>query len=439
MAHVVVIGAGLGGLPTAYELRHHLPAEHKVTLISDKPKFTFVPGLIRVGLNMDPPLEHIQLDLDSLAKKHGLEFICGHITQFDPQERYLIIDGQTIHFDYAALATGASFAYDEAPGLGPHDGYTQSVCTPEHALQAQAAWIEFLKDPGPIVVGAMPGAGCFGPAYEFVLMAEWEVRRLGLRDRVKLTYITPEPYAGHLGVGGVKNAEKLTGDLMRSRGVDIIDNAAITEVKPDAVVLSDGRHIPFKYSMILPAFRGAKFIRDTPGLGNPRGFVPVLPTYQHPDFPAIYALGVAVKLDQPDKTPVPISMPKSGEMTEVMGVAVAYNIAVELGAIPKPYMTPTLEALCFAEFGNTGILYIAAPVVPDPEVGKRRHSLALKGKWVMWVKAIFEEYFMLKMRFGLGLPWFEEFGLRWIFQLSLFKNLPKDFRPSVKKPPTPVG
>ncbi|MGC9524315.1 MAG: NAD(P)/FAD-dependent oxidoreductase [Limnospira sp.] len=438
MAHVVVIGAGLGGLPTAYELRHHLPAEHKVTLISDKPEFTFIPGLIRVGLNLNP-LEHIQLELEPLARRHGLDLICGHITHFDPENRYLIVDGQTLEFDYAAIATGASLAFDEAPGLGPHGGYTQSVCTPDHAVEAREAWLEFLKDPGSLVVGAMPGAGCFGPAYEFLLMADWELRRLGLRDRVTLTYITPEPYAGHLGVGGVKYAEELTGDLMRSRGVEIIDNAAITEVEPDTIILSDGRRIPFKYSMILPAFRGAKFIRETPRLGNEKGFIPVGPTYQHPEFPAVYALGVAVHLEQPDKTPVPIGLPKSGEMTEVMGVAVAHNIAIELGAISEPHLTPTLEALCFAEFGDTGILYIAAPVIPDPEVGKRRHSLALKGPWVNWAKAAFEEYFLLKMRFGLGLPWFEKFGLRLLFRLSLFKNLPKNFRQSVEKSTTAVG
>ncbi len=45
MAHIVVIGAGLAGLPTAYELRHLLPRQHKITLLSNTPKFTFLPSL----------------------------------------------------------------------------------------------------------------------------------------------------------------------------------------------------------------------------------------------------------------------------------------------------------------------------------------------------------------------------------------------------------
>jgi sulfide:quinone oxidoreductase len=71
MAHVVVIGAGLGGLPTAYELSQLLPSQHRGTLISDQPKFTFTPGLVRVALDVDL-LNHFQLDLDPYAGHLGI-------------------------------------------------------------------------------------------------------------------------------------------------------------------------------------------------------------------------------------------------------------------------------------------------------------------------------------------------------------------------------
>ncbi|VEP13068.1 Sulfide-quinone reductase [Hyella patelloides LEGE 07179] len=423
MANVVVIGGGLGGLPTAYELRYYLSKEHTVTLISDKPQFTFIPGLIRVALNLNP-LEHIQLDLSQLAQWHGIEWISGKVTALNPQTKEITVeDNQTINYDYLAIATGASLAFEEIPGLGPHGGYTQSVCTPDHALQARSAWLEFLENPGSLVVGAMSGAGCFGPAYEFVLMADWELRRHRIRDKVDITYLTPEPYIGHMGVGGVKNAQELTQELMAQRGIKAIANTRITHIDAQNISLADGRQFPFKYAMILPSFRGVEFLREVPELTNEKGFIPVLPSQRHPDFPAIYALGVGVHLEQPEKTPVSIGLPKSGQMTEAMGVAVAHNIAVELGAIRSPLTKPTLEALCFAEYGNTGIAYIAAPVLPDPVTGKRRYSYAVRGRWVNWVKAAFEEYFLLKMRFGLGMPWFEKLGLRLLFGLSMLKSL----------------
>jgi sulfide:quinone oxidoreductase len=424
MANVVIIGAGLGGLPAAYELRHLLPSQHTVTLISEQPTFTFIPGLVRVALDLDP-LEHFQLELSPLAQQHGLELINSKVTALDPQTKRITLEkGETIDYDYGVIATGPGFAFDRVPGLGPHGGYTHSICSATHAQEARAAWLRFLDNPGPLVVGAAPGAGCFGPAYEFVLMADWILRRKGLRDRVSLTLVTPEPYAGHLGVGGVTNAKELTQALLHKRGVNIIDNAAITAIDTNTITLDDGQKLPHQYAMILPAFRGVKFILDAPGLGDDKGFIPILPTQQHPGFPEIYGLGVSVSLAQPDKPRVPIGLPKSGQMTEAMGMAVAHNIAVELGAIQAPLKLPTLEAICFAEFGDTGILYVAAPVLPDPVTQERHRAYAVQGKWVVWAKTAFEQYFMTKMRRGVAVPWFERLGLKTMFGVDLVKSVP---------------
>lgn len=423
MAHVVVIGAGLGGLPTAYELRQLLPSQHQVTLISDQPKFTFIPGLARVGLAIDP-LDHFQLDLEPLAQRHNVALVKSKVTALDPHSRRITLEnGNALDYDYVAIATGPSFAFDAIPGLGPHGGYTHSICSPSHALAAREAWLQFLENPGPLVVGAAPGAGCFGPAYEFILMAEQILRKQGLRDRATLTLVTPEPYVGHLGVSGVKNAQKLTAALLRKRSIEVITNTAITAISRNSITLDDGRTLPQQYAMILPAFRGASFIQGTPGLGNEKGFIPVLPTHQHPDFPSVYALGVGVSLSQPEQFRVPIGLPKSGQMTEAMGMAVSHNIAVQLGALQKPLQTPTLEAICFAEFGETGILYVAAPVLADPATGKRRYSYAVQGKWVVWGKALFEQYFMTKMRLGAAVPWYERLGLRALFGVDLVRPI----------------
>jgi sulfide:quinone oxidoreductase len=424
MARAVVIGAGLGGLPAAYELRHHLPPDCDVTLIAGEPQFTFIPGLVQVALG-HKPLEHVQLDLHALARRHRLTLVDRPVTAVDPAGRRITVaGGETVDYDQVLIATGAALAFDLIPGLGPHGGHTQSICTPEHALQAREAWRRFLEEPGPLVVGAAPGAGCFGPAYEFVLMADHDLRRRGLRDRVPITYVTPEPYVGHLGVSGVKNARELTTQLMAERGIEVIDSMRITAVEPQRLLLEDGRALPFGYAMVLPSFRGVSFIRDCPGLGDEKGFIPVDATMRHPAFPGVYAAGVSVKLAQPDPTPIPIGLPKSGQMTEAMATAAAHNIAVEMGALQGPLQVPTLEALCFAEFGSTGIAYIAAPVVPDPKTGRRRTAYAVRAPWVVWAKAAFEEYFMLKMRYGAGLPWFERLGLRALFRLRLFRPAP---------------
>jgi len=50
MAHVVVLGAGTGGMPAAYELRAELGNEHKVTVVNASEDFQFVPSNPWVGV-----------------------------------------------------------------------------------------------------------------------------------------------------------------------------------------------------------------------------------------------------------------------------------------------------------------------------------------------------------------------------------------------------
>ncbi|WP_421656577.1 hypothetical protein [Leptothermofonsia sp. ETS-13] len=107
--------------------------------------------------------------------------------------------------------------------------------------------------------------------------------------------------------------------------------------------------------------------------------MPILPTYQHPNYPTIYSVGVIVQLLIPEQTPLPVGVPKTGQMTEAMGMAVAHNIAIALGVLSAQPVTPTLEAICFADFGDTGILFLANPVLPNPTTGKRHQSIAMQG------------------------------------------------------------
>ncbi|MDB9524664.1 FAD/NAD(P)-binding oxidoreductase [Oscillatoria sp. CS-180] len=421
MAHVVVIGAGLGGLPTAYELRHLLPDPHQVTVISKAPTFTFIPSLPWVALGVTS-LESIQIQVEPNLTSRRIGWVQGEVDQLDPVRRLVWVGERRITYDYLVVAPGAELALDAVPGLGPDGGYTQSVCNAHHAHMAKAAWQQFLQQPGPLVVGAVPGASCFGPAYEFALLADRHLRKLGLRDRVPITFVTPEPYAGHLGIGGMANSAQLVTNLMTERHITVIENRAIAAIEPDCLHLGDGRTLPFAYSMLLPPFRGARFLREVAGLADSKGFMPTLPTYQHPNYPSIYSVGVIVQLQPPEQTPLPVGVPKTGQMTEAMSMAVAHNIAIALGVMSSQPVTPTLEAICFADFGDTGILFLADPVLPHPETEKRRRSVALRGIWVSWMKTAFEKYFLMKMRFGSAVPWFERLGLRGV-GLSLTERI----------------
>ncbi|MFT0796908.1 sulfide:quinone reductase, partial [Synechococcus sp. H70.1] len=135
-----------------------------------------------------------------------------------------------------------------------------------------------------------------------------------------------------------------------------------------------------------------------------------------------YAGGVVTQLAPSETTPLPVGVPKTGQMTEAMGMAVAHNIALRLGALRGEPVSPTLEAICFADFGDTGILFLADPVLPV--LGRRRRALAVQGPWVSWLKSAFEHYFLAKMRWGWAVPWFERLSLQRV-GLSLIEPISK--------------
>jgi sulfide:quinone oxidoreductase len=152
------------------------------------------------------------------------------------------------------------------PGAGPHGGHTHSVCTVDHA--EKFFWKddqEFLKNPGPVVIGAMPMASCFGPAYEFTFILDADLRKRKLRHKVPITYVTSEPYIGHLGLGGVGDSKSMLESEMRNHDIKWITNAKTTKVEAGKMFvtqLDDLGHVykehevPFKLSMMLPAFKG---------------------------------------------------------------------------------------------------------------------------------------------------------------------------------------
>ena len=235
MSHVVIIGAGTGGVPAAYDIRQQLSDEHQVTLINASEKFQFVPSnpWIAVGWR---EADDITVALEPPLTKRNIDFIAQSVERIEPDEdRITLADGETVDYDYLVIATGPKLAFEEIPGLGP-EGHTQSICTLKHALQAHDAYQQFLRNPGPIVVGAAQGASCFGPAYEFSLILDADLRKRKLRDKVPMTFITSEPYIGHMGLGGVGDSKGIMESELRQHHIKWFTNAAINSVEPGGII-----------------------------------------------------------------------------------------------------------------------------------------------------------------------------------------------------------
>ncbi len=412
--HVVILGAGLGGAMAAFEIRAALGDRAQVTVISESDRFHFVPSNPWVAVHWRTR-KAIEVALPPVFRKRGIAFHNVGAERVHPAGNSVSLrDGTSISYDYLVIATGPDLAFDEIPGLGPLAGHTQSICHVSHAETAALAFDALAAAPGPIVVGAVQGASCFGPAYEFALILDTELRRRKVRDQVPMTFVTSEPYIGHLGLDGVGDTKGLLESELRQRHIKWITNARVTSVDPGRMnveeVAEDGsvkasHGLDFAFSMMLPAFRGVPAVRDIEGLTNPRGFILVDRHQANPTFPNIFALGVCVAIPPTGKTPVPVGVPKTGFMIESMVTAIAHNLKERIDG-QAPTHEATWNAICLADFGDGGVAFVAQPQIPPRNV-----NWSASGKWVHLAKVGFEKYFLAKVRRGESEPFYEKLAL----------------------------
>lgn len=415
MSHIAIMGAGIGGVPAAYELRDKLGKDHDITVIGTSDRFQFVPSNPWVAVGWRKP-EAISVPLAAPMKKRGIRFVANPVTAIDPGANSLTLaDGEILNYDYLVITTGPDLAFDAVPGLGPDAGHTQSICTLEHASRAREAYLRFLENPGPVVIGAAQGASCFGPAYEFAMIVDADLRKRRLRDRVPITFVTSEPYIGHLGLGGVGDSKTLLEHELRQRHIRWITNARLDEVEAASMKVTevdeDGadrrqHRIEFAYAMMLPSFRGVKAVASVPDLCNPKGFVNIDDYQRNPAYPNIYSAGVCVAIPPVEATPVPTGAPKTGYMIESMVSAIVHNIAADIEG-RQPGATATWNAICLADLGDRGVAFVALPQIPPRNV-----TWAKAGRWVHWAKIAFEKYFLRKVRKGHAEPLYERYVLR---------------------------
>ncbi|NOV29685.1 MULTISPECIES: NAD(P)/FAD-dependent oxidoreductase [unclassified Methylomonas] len=414
MAKIVIVGAGIGGIPMALEMKENARKEDEVVVIADTPTFHFVPSNPWVAVNWRKP-EDIKVELAPMFKKKKIGFIQQKVTRFHPENNQVeLADGSQVDYDFLVIATGPKLAFDEVPGLGPN-GHTQSVCHVDHAGESGEFWDKFVEDPGPIIVGAAQGASCFGPAYEYMFIAETDLRQRKIRDKVKMTYVTSEPYIGHLGLGGVGDTKGMLEAEMRNKHINWICNAKIDKIEAGMMYVTEvdengqekkKHELPFKHSMILPAFKGVDALTGIDKLVNPRGFVIVDENQRNPTYKNIYSIGVCIAIPPLEQTPVPTGTPKTGYMIESMVTATAHNIRAELDG-KQPKEKGTWNALCLADFGDSGVAFLAMPQIPPRNV-----QWASSGKWVHLAKIGYEKYFMRKVRKGISEPYYEKLTLK---------------------------
>jgi len=400
MKNIVILGSNFAGFTTAMQLSKKLKKneDYQLTVVSPTSDFLYVPSLIWVPFGRRT-MQDIRFDLRPIFQREGIRFIQQAAERVDPDRNTVYLpDGEPLQYDYLVVATGVKMNFDIVDGLRPEDNKIQNIVIPKLALKTKEAFENLVNDPGPVVVGATQGASCMGAAYEYLFNLDKELRKRKVRDKVKLYWITPEPYLGNFGIDGMPGGERMLKMFMKLYNIEWIVDASVEKIEDHKITLKSGEELPFKMAMLMPPFEGADVMKNSPKLVDDKGFVETKASYQHIKYDNVFAAGLAVKVAPPFQiTGTPFGVPKTGYPSDVTGKIAAKNILRlikgEEKLIEKDW--GKIPALCVMDAGHKEV-YLFANHLFKP----RQFAIMLPNIFNDLGKVLLEKYFLWKNRHG---------------------------------------
>ncbi len=471
MAKVVIIGAGFAGHTSALYLAKNLGRDHEITVINRYDYFLFIPSLVWVGVGrMNPKKTHFSLE--KVYKKRGIRFMKASAKSIHADDNYVMVesadDNQSVRvdYDYLIVATGPNLDYDATEGMGPKHGHSVSICTLDHAIEAneeyqkQVARLQRGEEVRFVVGTGHPGATCQGAGFEYITNIHKDLVKRGLRDKAKLLWLSNEAEVGDFGVRGIEvkhGDETLTSEafikaVFKEYGIDYEVQKGVYKVDDSKIYWEnyEGEYgeTPYDFAMLIPRFGGPKLkyigadgsdIADK--ITNKAGFITVdgiyglsydelvktpqawPATYQNPTYANIFAAGIAFAPPGPiarphvtkNGTAITAAPPRTGMVSAVIGRIVALNI---VSLIKHDKMThgermTEMVAACIASMGDSlwdgsAAVMILYPVVPNlrayPKTnGRDSFTTHMEmGLSGAWMKRMIHSTMMHKMRGRIG-------------------------------------
>jgi sulfide:quinone oxidoreductase len=343
---LVILGAGTGGTLAANRLRKKFKEDRlRIDIVDQDNRHVYQPGLLFVPFGLAEPDEIVR-GRDRQLKK-GIHYHQSPIDTVDIEANAVALaDGTVLDYDVLLVATGAVLLPDETEGLtGP--GWRENVHT-FYDMEGATALAGALDDfeGGHLVINVIDlPIKCPVAPLEFAFLADWYFTDRGIRDDVRITYVTPLD-----GAFTKPTASAALGSLLDDKHVEIVTEFNTGEVDGEAgtLVSFDGREVEFDLAVVIPLHGGASYVENSPGLGDELGFIPTdNATLQSTVKDNIFVIG--------DAADVPTS--KAGSVTHFEGEVLVENIEAFLVGRPIEH-TYDGHANCFIETGFSKALLI---------------------------------------------------------------------------------
>ena len=297
--HVVIIGAGFGGLEAAKALRRS-PVE--VTIVDRNNYHKFQPLLYEVamaGLEPDDIAHNVR---DIFRNDDNIRFRMGTVTGIDTQDQRIELDNGFITYDYLIVAGGAEVNYFGVAGAQEHafplKNVTDAVNLRHHTLR-QFERYDRLRQESPdtipegmlnfVLVGGGPtGVEMSGALVELFDTLDRDYPDFDVRDHARVILLEMQDA---LLQGYDDSLQDYTHRTLETRGVDVRTSTTVEQVGADAVTLADGSQLPTQ-TLIWAAGVQASPLADLLGAEQTRsGQVVVSDTLALPTHDNVFVVG----------------------------------------------------------------------------------------------------------------------------------------------------
>ena len=332
--HVVVVGAGFGGLWAARSIVHF---NVDLLLIDQNNYHTFLPLLYQVAA-AELEAEEIAYPVRSILRKFpNAEFALANVEAIDPRARLVKTRDRMIHYDYLVLSTGSVPEFFQIPGA---DKYALPLKTLEDAIsirnQILACFEKAVQETDhtrreqmltfTIVGGGPTGVEFAGALAELIHGAL--VKDFTTLDFQEVHVIILEAL-GNLLLGFPRRLQNHALKRLAEMGVDVRLSSPVAEITPDAVLLKDGTLIPTETVVWTAGVRGNPEANAAGLPTAPNGQVLVLPSLQVKGYPDIYVVGDLARFEE-DRNLLPMIAPVAIQQ----GAHAARNIIRQISGLP---------------------------------------------------------------------------------------------------------
>ncbi|HEU0034337.1 MAG TPA: FAD/NAD(P)-binding oxidoreductase [Kofleriaceae bacterium] len=355
MKRIVIVGAGTAGTMMANRLARVLPESWQIVLLDRDDSHVYQPGLLFLPFGSYRESELVRPRTQLVDRR--VTFRLGEIERILPDERRVLVDDESIAYDYLVLATGSQIRPDATPGLAGA-GWRETAFdfyTLDGARALRGALDGFRGGRLVVNIAELP-IKCPVAPLEFLFLADAYFTRRGIRDAVELVLATPMEGAFTKPV-----ASRLLGDMLAKRKIDVVPDFAVSEVHGTRkrLVSYDGRELDYELLVSIPSHGGSELMLRS-GLGDANGWIPTdRETLAVAGAPNTFALG--------DATDLPSS--KAGAVAHFQGDVLTENLVAAIEGRPLPARFDG-HANCFIETGFGKAMLIDFNYTTEPLPGK---------------------------------------------------------------------